>query len=535
MPPEYGAIYPQEGDTAGDAPAGYVTMFADFFGDCNLRLPLNVFVAEILEYYKLHISQLSPVGMIRVRNFEYTFIALGLEPNIGDFRRFYQLSAAAITAKLQFRNVTGTIITENISVSKADTVDWFPRLHIIGWVKLDNRQLWVLRMMLGRLSWNARPVLREKNGGWNRTILNNFRLPNRATLEAVLPKGKGRAMAAGGSTTGTKPVDDKKSKGGAPVAGGEKASKLRKTRATAIPKPKRAVTASKLIICYTSVVVPVVTDRCVKFCVETREEPVSLFATPPSSPKVADVEVQKEGGKSPSIKVDTSGGTPPSVHAEETVKETAGETVGDDVSNDPFACREILRGLGTPFETAQARGLPRQNRINQLSSMLVGREFRLRAEAEAMVKAAREGAEQLEKDKAGFEKLKQTETWAASAGFKQVRYLTTLLSDERKGWREACARENEKVFRVLQELNNLKATNAALMKEKAAAEAAAKEAETRGATALKEAEARATKVFEEADADHAKLNKAVEELKAEVQSRVVTTVKISCIRTIPKQ
>ncbi|KAJ0452214.1 hypothetical protein HanHA300_Chr15g0576401 [Helianthus annuus] len=200
MPPEYGATYPQEGDTAGDAPAGYVTRFADFFGDCNLRLPLTVFVAEVLEYYKLHISQLSSLGMIRVLNFKYTFRALRIEPIVGDFRRFYQFSvsmgfysfrqrdhtlklmippkgmtkwktkffyvlAAAINSKLQFRNVTEPIITENINVPKADTVDWFPKLRIIGWVKLDNRQLWVLRMMLGRMRRNARPVVREKNGG----------------------------------------------------------------------------------------------------------------------------------------------------------------------------------------------------------------------------------------------------------------------------------------------------------------------------------------------------------------------------------
>ncbi|KAF5810759.1 hypothetical protein HanXRQr2_Chr04g0173381 [Helianthus annuus] len=56
MPQEYGAIHPQEGDTAADAPAGYVIMLADFFGVCNLRLLLTVFFAEVLEWYKLHIS-----------------------------------------------------------------------------------------------------------------------------------------------------------------------------------------------------------------------------------------------------------------------------------------------------------------------------------------------------------------------------------------------------------------------------------------------------------------------------------------------
>ncbi|KAM0043372.1 hypothetical protein Hdeb2414_s0010g00340511 [Helianthus debilis subsp. tardiflorus] len=54
MPQEYGAVYPQEGDTAADAPTGYVTMWADFYGDSNLRLPLTVFVADILEWYKFH-------------------------------------------------------------------------------------------------------------------------------------------------------------------------------------------------------------------------------------------------------------------------------------------------------------------------------------------------------------------------------------------------------------------------------------------------------------------------------------------------
>ncbi|MFS7986805.1 hypothetical protein Hanom_Chr11g01014541 [Helianthus anomalus] len=55
-------------------------MFSDFFGDCNLRLPLTNFVAEVLEYYKLYISQLGPLGMIR--------------PIDGDFWRFYQLSVS---------------------------------------------------------------------------------------------------------------------------------------------------------------------------------------------------------------------------------------------------------------------------------------------------------------------------------------------------------------------------------------------------------------------------------------------------------
>ncbi|MFS7963430.1 hypothetical protein Hanom_Chr08g00737971 [Helianthus anomalus] len=48
-----------------------VTLFADFFILCNLRLPVTVFVADFPEYYKIRISQMSPLGMVRVRHFEY--------------------------------------------------------------------------------------------------------------------------------------------------------------------------------------------------------------------------------------------------------------------------------------------------------------------------------------------------------------------------------------------------------------------------------------------------------------------------------
>ncbi|MFS7927303.1 hypothetical protein Hanom_Chr04g00307481 [Helianthus anomalus] len=254
----------------------------------------------------------------------------------------------------------------------------------------------MLWMMLGRMSMKARPVLREKNSEeaplwrmfypyfkgevdivacaddeerFNRTIRNNFRLPDRAALEAELPQGKGDVgalrdpavagvpnqtvlklsdkrqrkpkkpheavvvpplvpevaggvTAAGESTTGAEPVDVKKRKGGAPAAGGQKAPKLRKTRATAIPKTTPAVTT-------------------------------------------VDVEVQKKGRRSPSIEVVT----PPSVHAEDTVKKTAGETIVDmlDSSNnliDPHDAegqgarsRSPLLLKNHSFRLPRARGL----------------------------------------------------------------------------------------------------------------------------------------------------------------------------------
>ncbi|KAF5784954.1 hypothetical protein HanXRQr2_Chr10g0422891 [Helianthus annuus] len=179
MADEWGATYPQEGDTGADAPAGYITLWAEFFNDGNLRLPVTVFVAEVLEYYHLHISQLSPFGMFRIRNFEYTFRAHGLDVTVENFRRFYQLTvntgffsfnqrhgslklmtppkgltqwkrkifyvkACAVHANMTFRNVNAGVTGEDIPVATAKTVDWFSRLRPIELKKLDNNQLWVL-------------------------------------------------------------------------------------------------------------------------------------------------------------------------------------------------------------------------------------------------------------------------------------------------------------------------------------------------------------------------------------------------------
>ncbi|KAJ0456506.1 hypothetical protein HanIR_Chr15g0763201 [Helianthus annuus] len=143
--------------------------------------------------------------MIRVRNFEYTFRALGIEPIVGDFRRLYQLFVSM--GFFSFRQREGT---PKLMVPPKGMTKWKTKFFYV--------KLWVLRMMLGRLSRKARPVLREKNGeeallwrmfcpdfkgeievvacaddeeGFNRTIRDNFRLPERDTPEAELPQGKG--------------------------------------------------------------------------------------------------------------------------------------------------------------------------------------------------------------------------------------------------------------------------------------------------------------------------------------------------------
>ncbi|KAJ0592099.1 hypothetical protein HanHA300_Chr03g0080931 [Helianthus annuus] len=90
---EWDAKYPAQGQTATDAPPGYIMLFADFFGEGNFRLPATHFLGNILQYYSFHISQLSPMGIVRVWNFEFVCRSQGEEPTVDKFRAFYQLQS----------------------------------------------------------------------------------------------------------------------------------------------------------------------------------------------------------------------------------------------------------------------------------------------------------------------------------------------------------------------------------------------------------------------------------------------------------
>ncbi|KAJ0433215.1 hypothetical protein HanIR_Chr17g0867761 [Helianthus annuus] len=214
----------------------------------------------------------------------------------------------------------------------------------------------------------------------------------------------GGAAAAGGSSAGSKPADEKrkrKKEDKAAGAGEKKRPWLQTKRTTGVSQTKPAVEAEPQDGGFSS-----------------------LFDAPLSRTHDvvgdADAGVNKEFTRSPSIEVVTE----PSVQAEDTGKKPAarkspaankvsGSTSGDagvkglsiqpdefelefyyrtytedrsinyhrppwnvmqgdDISTVHTACRDILSGLGTPFKVFRARGLSREQRINQLSSMLVG-------------------------------------------------------------------------------------------------------------------------------------------------------------------
>ncbi|KAJ0747639.1 hypothetical protein HanOQP8_Chr00c623g0845251 [Helianthus annuus] len=90
---EWDAKYPSQGQTTADAPPEYITLFSDFFGEGNFRLPATHFLGNILQYYSFHISQLSPMGMVHVRHFEFVCRSHGEEPTVDKIGAFYQLQS----------------------------------------------------------------------------------------------------------------------------------------------------------------------------------------------------------------------------------------------------------------------------------------------------------------------------------------------------------------------------------------------------------------------------------------------------------
>ncbi|KAJ0546494.1 hypothetical protein HanIR_Chr08g0361651 [Helianthus annuus] len=91
FPESWGALYPEEGQTAAYAPSGYITLFWDFFCDGNFRLPATTFLLDILTFYNIHLSQLHPIGMVRVRHFEFVCRTMNIEPTVPRFRVFHQM------------------------------------------------------------------------------------------------------------------------------------------------------------------------------------------------------------------------------------------------------------------------------------------------------------------------------------------------------------------------------------------------------------------------------------------------------------
>ncbi|KAJ0467767.1 hypothetical protein HanIR_Chr14g0688941 [Helianthus annuus] len=73
-------------------PAGFIALYCRHFEFSNLRYPFSLFVLNLLEYYRVSFGQIHPKGMARVLHFEVLCRALGYDPSLLLFRRFFRLA-----------------------------------------------------------------------------------------------------------------------------------------------------------------------------------------------------------------------------------------------------------------------------------------------------------------------------------------------------------------------------------------------------------------------------------------------------------
>ncbi|MFS7888846.1 hypothetical protein Hanom_Chr00s000002g01599871 [Helianthus anomalus] len=93
--PEWNPMIPSKKDTIFPLKQGKITLFSDFFKFCNFRLPITKFCKSVLDEYQIHISQMHPLGLVKLRHFEFSYIALGHIPEITVFRAFFVLIPAS--------------------------------------------------------------------------------------------------------------------------------------------------------------------------------------------------------------------------------------------------------------------------------------------------------------------------------------------------------------------------------------------------------------------------------------------------------
>ncbi|MFS7987394.1 hypothetical protein Hanom_Chr11g01022161 [Helianthus anomalus] len=83
---EWHPVMHSEKETAFLLKDGKITLFVEFFKFCNFQLLITIFCKSLLDEYTVH-----PLGLAKLRHFEYTCLSLGFLPERLVFRALYSL------------------------------------------------------------------------------------------------------------------------------------------------------------------------------------------------------------------------------------------------------------------------------------------------------------------------------------------------------------------------------------------------------------------------------------------------------------
>ncbi|KAM0026254.1 hypothetical protein Hdeb2414_s0020g00556001 [Helianthus debilis subsp. tardiflorus] len=173
-------------------------------------------MTDLLEYYKIHISQLSPLGMVRACYFEYCFWSQKIEPTIEHFRRFYRLQAQlGFYSFFAHRGVKRILVVPPKGFHELKSNFFYIKVAAIA-CRLEVRSVYrkILREALvvlefqeckGRIVTESCDAYEE---GWYETIVQNFRVPDAQALEALIAPGLGMSVLNPRSCKSMTPVSE---------------------------------------------------------------------------------------------------------------------------------------------------------------------------------------------------------------------------------------------------------------------------------------------------------------------------------------
>ncbi|KAJ0781246.1 hypothetical protein HanPI659440_Chr06g0247111 [Helianthus annuus] len=96
-------------------PAGFIALYCRHFEFSNLRHPFSLFVLNLLEYYRVSFGQIHPKGMARVLHFEVLCHALGYDPSLLLFRRFFRLAKSGDWFTFETSKVDACLISSMVT------------------------------------------------------------------------------------------------------------------------------------------------------------------------------------------------------------------------------------------------------------------------------------------------------------------------------------------------------------------------------------------------------------------------------------
>ncbi|GKD19837.1 hypothetical protein Tco_1208995, partial [Tanacetum coccineum] len=96
IPQNVRVLLPKRSQTIYDAPLGFFGLYTHHFTLSNLRVPIPQFICEVLNYFKVHISQFNHFGMVKLATFAVMCKAYGGEPSVDLLRAFLNLGPAGL-------------------------------------------------------------------------------------------------------------------------------------------------------------------------------------------------------------------------------------------------------------------------------------------------------------------------------------------------------------------------------------------------------------------------------------------------------